>query len=150
MRYNDRRRRSSDKIYDILESKLPVRLSPALIIAVIGIMFVMFAMTCFSAVMFGSASDKLDTAKKNASASTEYYKAETTAADILSVLAEDDGSSLTDKNGELKYTGNEGSDKSPEITISRNGGNFSFDVPVSKTKESPCHRSGDRRQYKCC
>ncbi|MFR8071126.1 MAG: hypothetical protein ACLU7V_00520 [Anaerovoracaceae bacterium] len=54
-----------------------------------------------------------------------YYAAETTATEILAILAADDGVSLTDENGELKY--DSGDD---EITISHNGGVFSFSVAI--------------------
>ncbi len=125
------RRRTSGKIYNIIEQKTPVKLSPAVIAAALCIMFIMFTATCFAAVIFSTASIKLDTAYRNVTACKEYYEAETTATDILSVLAADDGNSLTDKNGELKYSYN-----NTEITISRNGGNFSFDVPISKNKQT--------------
>lgn len=99
----------------------------------IGIVFVVFATTCFAAITLSSASEKLDTAKADALSCADYYDAESTAVDILTILASDDGNSLTDKNGELKYRPD--GNNSTVITISRNGGSFSFDVPIRETAE---------------
>lgn len=124
--YYRRRASSSGRFYDIMDNKLPIKLSFATIAITITILFIMFVMALLAAVIFGSANSKLDTAEINAAKCSNYYAAETTAADILTILSADDGNSLTDKNGELKYdTGKS------EITISRNGGNFSFDVPIT-------------------
>lgn len=138
MRHNYRRRgSSSEKIYHFIDSSLPVRPSITLIAAAIVVMFIVFAMACFSAVVFGSSSDKLASANENADNCTRYYAAETTAAEILAILAADDGVSLTDENGELKY--GSGSD---EITISHNGGTFSFSVAIQA--ESGMDTTSDR------
>lgn len=126
MRHNYRRRgASSEKVYRFIDNSLPVRPSITLIVAAIAVMFIVFAMACFSAAVFGSSSEKLAAANENADDCTRYYAAETTATEILAILATDDGVSLTDENGELKY--DSGDD---EITISHNGGVFSFSVAI--------------------
>lgn len=129
MRQNYYRRKTSstEKFYDLLDNRMPHKPSLALVAAIILVVFVMFIMACFAAVSFESAESKLNSSKANSQHCSNYYEAESTAVDILTILSDDDGTSLTDKNGELKYiTDND------EITISRNGGNFSFDVPIEK------------------
>lgn len=126
-----RTERNSGSFYDAVNDILPFRLTFVSAAVMIGIVFVVFATTCFSAITLSSASEKLDTAKADVRSCSNYYAAESTAVDILTILASDDGNSLADKNGELKYRPD--SDKNTVITISRNGGSFSFDVPVSET-----------------
>lgn len=121
---------TSEIFYHILDDSLPIRPSFTISVIAIAVMAAVFIMSCFTAAVLGSAEEKLAASEKRAQYCTDYYAAETTAADILSILASDNSESLADENGELKYTENE-----YEITISRNGGNFSFDVPVTK-KES--------------
>ena len=104
MRHNYRRRgASSEKVYRFIDNSLPVRPSITLIVAAIAVMFIVFAMACFSAAVFGSSSEKLAAANENADDCTRYYAAETTATEILAILAADDGVSLTDENGALYY-----------------------------------------------
>lgn len=131
-KYRGRPSASSEKFYRILDSKLNVKISFSTAVAAIIIVFITFVMACFTAAVSGSAQEKSKDSIKKAAYCTDYYAAETTATDILSILSADNGSSLTDKNGELKYAADGG-----EITISRNGGNFSFNVPV--TKEETLH-----------
>ena len=126
-----RTERNSSSFYDTVNDILPFRLNFVSAAILIGIVFIVFATTCFAAITLSSASEKLETAKSNAHSCTDYYDAESTAVDILTILASDDGNSLADKNGELKYRPD--GDNSTVITISRNGGSFSFDVPVSET-----------------
>lgn len=123
-----RTERNGGSFYDAVSDILPFRLTFVSAAVMIGIVFVVFATTCFAAITLSSASEKLDTAKSNARSCADYYDAESTAVDILTILASDDGNSLADKNGELKYRPD--GDNSTVITISRNGGSFSFDVPV--------------------
>lgn len=131
MRQNYRRENSSTgKAYRLLDSSLPIKPSFTVVAAAILIVFIVFTFTCFAAVTFEAASAQLAASDKAGKSCSQYYAAEAAAIDILTTLSSDDGNSLTDKNGELKY-GYSGSD----ITISRNGGNFSFDVPINK-KES--------------
>ncbi len=129
MRQANYRRKSSStgKFYGFLDSSLPVKPTFTMIAASVLVIFIIFGMTCFAAAVFESSKAGLSEAGQTAEECTVYYAAETAAVDILSTLSDDDGNSLTDKNGELKYdyAGN-------EITISRNGGNFSFDVPVQQ------------------
>lgn len=126
-----RTERNSSSFYDAVNDILPFRLTFVSAAVMIGIVFVVFATTCFAAITLSAASEKLDTAKADVRSCSNYYAAESTAVDILTILASDDGNSLADKNGELKYRPD--SDKNTVITISRNGGSFSFDVPVSET-----------------
>lgn len=128
--YSRRTSASSDRFYQFLNENLPVRPSFAKVIAAISVIFVLFVMSCFAAVAAESSNSKLAESREKGQRCSDYYAAESTAVDILATLASDNGSSMTDKNGELKY--NKAAD---EITVSRNGGNFSFDVPVDK-KES--------------
>ena len=128
-----RTERNGGSFYDAVSDILPFRLTFVSAAVMIGIVFVVFATTCFAAITLSSASEKLDTAKADALSCADYYDAESTAVDILTILASDDGNSLTDKNGELKYRPD--GDNSTVITISRNGGSFSFDVPIRETAE---------------
>ena len=125
-----RANRSGGSFYDTVSDILPFRLTFVSAAVMIGIVFVVFATTCLAAITLSSASEKLDTAKADVRSSADYYAAESTAVDILTTLASDDGNSLADKNGELKYRPD--GDKNTVITISRNGGSFSFDVPVGR------------------
>lgn len=125
--YRGRSSASSEKFYSILDSRLPVKISFSTVIAAIIIVFITFVMACFTAAICGSSQEKSEDSIKKAEYCTAHYNAETTATDILSILSADNGNSLTDKNGELKYDSAGG-----EITISRNGGNFSFDVPITE------------------
>ncbi len=118
---------TSERIYELLDNTLPVRPSMSVVAACLAVMFIVFAMACFAAAVFGSSSAKLDDAQANANACSSYYDAETTATDILTTLAADNGASLTDENGELKYDGDGNID---EITISHNGDVYSFSVPI--------------------
>ena len=115
----------SDRLYSFIDNILPVRPSFALTISCLAIMFIVFAMACFSAAVFGSSSAKLSAAEEHAGQCSSYYAAETVAADILAAIAADNGASLADENGELKYASNGG-----DITISHNGGVYSFSVPI--------------------
>ena len=126
-----RANRSGGSFYDTVSDILPFRLTFVSAAVMIGIVFVVFATTCLAAITLSSASEKLDTAKADVRSCADYYAAESTAVDILTTLASDDGNSLADKNGELKYRPD--GDKNTVITISRNGGSFSFDVPVGRT-----------------
>lgn len=128
-----RTERNGGSFYDAVSDILPFRLTFVSAAVMIGIVFVVFATTCFAAITLSSASEKLDTAKADALSCADYYDAESTAVDILTILASDDGNSLTDKNGELKYRPD--GNNSTVITISRNGGSFSFDVPIRETAE---------------
>ncbi len=125
-----RAERTGSSFYDAIDDILPFRLTFVSAAIMIGIVFAVFAAACFSAITLSSASEKLDTAEANVRSCADYYDAESTAVDILAILASDDGNSLADKNGELKYRPD--GDKNTVITISRNGGSFSFNVPVSK------------------
>lgn len=125
--YRRRGSSSSEKFYRTLDNRLPVRFSFTTVTAAIIIVFITFVMACFTAAICGSSQEKSENSMEKASYCTAHYDAETTATEILSILSADNGSSLTDKNGELKYDSAGG-----EITISRNGGNFSFDVPITK------------------
>lgn len=128
-----RTERNGGSFYDAVSDILPFRLTFVSAAVMIGIVFVVFATTCFAAITLSSASEKLDTAKADALSCADYYDAESTAVDILTILASDDGNSLMDKNGELKYRPD--GNNSTVITISRNGGSFSFDVPIRETAE---------------
>ena len=128
-----RTERNGGSFYDAVSDILPFRLTFVSAAVMIGIVFVVFATTCFAAITLSSASEKLDTAKADALSCADYYDAESTAVDILTILASDDGNSLTDKNGELKYRPD--GNNSTVITNSRNGGSFSFDVPIRETAE---------------
>ena len=128
-----RTERNGGRFYDAVSDILPFRLTFVSAAVMIGIVFVVFATTCFAAITLSSASEKLDTAKADALSCADYYDAESTAVDILTILASDDGNSLMDKNGELKYRPD--GNNSTVITISRNGGSFSFDVPIRETAE---------------
>ena len=128
-----RTERNGGSFYDAVSDILPFRLTFVSAAVMIGIVFVVFATTCFAAITLSSASEKLDTAKADALSCADYYDAESTAVDILTILASDDGNSLTDKNGELKYRPD--GNNSTVITISRNGGSFFFDVPIRETAE---------------
>lgn len=119
------------RIYEIIDNNLPVKPSVSLIVAAIAVMFILFATACFSAIIFGSSSEKLTEAREHAGMTDAHYAAETTAADILASLAADNGASLTDENGELKY----GSDAG-EIPISHNGGVYSFSVPIAAVSDA--------------
>lgn len=123
--------RKNSRFYDAVNDMLPFRLTFVSSAIPIGIVFVVFAITCFAAVTLSSSSEKLDTAKAHVRSCAGYYAAESTAVDILTILAADDGNSLADKNGELKYRPENAPDTM--ITISRNGGTFSFDVPVQES-----------------
>lgn len=129
-----RAERNGGSFYDTVNDILPFRLTFVSAAVMIGIVFVIFATTCFAATTLSSASEKLDAAKADVRSCDDYYAAESTAVDILTTLAADDGNSLADKNGELKYRPD--SDNSTVITISRNGGSFSFDVPVGENAEN--------------
>ena len=128
-----RTERNGGSFYDAVSDILPFRLTFVSAAVMIGIVFVVFATTCFAAITLSSASEKLDAAKADALSCADYYDAESTAVDILTILASDDGNSLMDKNGELKYRPD--GNNSTVITISRNGGSFSFDVPIRETAE---------------
>lgn len=123
--------RKNSRFYDTVNDMLPFRLTFVSSAILIGIVFIVFAITCFAAVTLSSSSEKLDTAKAHVRSCAGYYAAESTAVDILTILAADDGNSLADKNGELKYRPENAPDTM--ITISRNGGSFSFDVPVQES-----------------
>ncbi len=123
-----RTQRNGSRFYEVIDTGLPFRLTFVSATVMIAIVFVVFATTCFAAITLSSASEKLENARTDARSCAGYYAAESTAVDILTILASDDGNSLADKNGELKYRPD--SDTSTVITISRNGGSFSFDVPL--------------------
>lgn len=128
-----RTQRNGSRFYNVIDTGLPFRLTFVSATVMIGIVFIVFATTCFAAITLSSASEKLENARTDARTCADYYDAESTAVDILTILASDDGNSLTDKNGELKYRPD--GNNSTVITISRNGGSFSFDVPIRETAE---------------
>ncbi len=182
--------RSSERFYSIVDTGLPFRLTFVSSVILIAVVFAVFAVTCFAAVNLASASERLSDAKANAQSCSDYYAAESTAVRILNILAADDGSSLVDKNGELKYrpsadaaagdsesssdsdsessssgsssprssgsidsssessSSEDSADSSTVITISRNGGSFSFDVPVNVTEETGSSESHESAAQK--
>ena len=129
------------RLYEIIDNNLPVKPSVSLIVAAMAVMFILFATACFSAVIFGSSSEKLTEAREHAGMTDAHYAAETTAADILASLAADNGASLTDENGELKY----GSDAG-EIPISHNGGVYSLSVPIAAASDAGKDAASDSPQ----
>lgn len=162
--------RGSERFYSIVDTGLPFRLTFISSVILIAVVFAVFAVTCFAAVNLASASERLSDAKANAQSCSDYYAAESTAVRILNILAADDGSSLVDKNGELKYrpsadaaagdsesssdsdsessSSEDSADSSTVITISRNGGSFSFDVPVNGTEETGSSESHESAAQK--
>ncbi len=162
--------RGSERFYSIVDTGLPFRLTFVSSVILIAVVFAVFAVTCFAAVNLASASERLSDAKANAQSCSDYYAAESTAVRILNILAADDGSSLVDKNGELKYrpsadaaagdsesssdsdsessSSEDSADSSTVITISRNGGSFSFDVPVNGTEETGSSESHESAAQK--
>ncbi len=162
--------RGSERFYSIVDTGLPFRFTFVSSVILIAVVFAVFAVTCFAAVNLASASERLSDAKANAQSCSDYYAAESTAVRILNILAADDGSSLVDKNGELKYrpsadaaagdsesssdsdsessSSEDSADSSTVITISRNGGSFSFDVPVNGTEETGSSESHESAAQK--
>lgn len=127
--YHRRTSSSANAVYSFIDKKLPASHSFAAAAAAIFITVLLFAFVCLAAATYISASSELTSEKNIAEQCSTYYAAETAAADILLSLASDDGISLTDAAGELVYMYDDS-----RITISRNSGNFYFDVPAGQKK----------------
>ena len=132
-----RRAHDPDRPYGAVLSGIHAKPPFIVILAAAAAVFIMFAMLCFAAVTYEAARSDMAESREKGRVCTVYYQAESTAADILSIMSSDNGASLTDGNGELRYTAHPDGD----IIISRNGGNISFDVPIddSDGKKTSLH-----------